>query len=180
MLVEYQQHILIYYIFHNLYYKYFEYPKKYYSNGIENCKLVNAYLLSNFNYTFCGIILLLFPLKSKYYQNFYPYFLCIQGPLSYFSNSLYIDKIHWSHKYYKTLSKYNTIIGLYQTRYYYMTFFQYYVIAIIILLQRLDAFYLRKRIFEVYIILHNMWNSLLPLITIYTIYKDKTQLLIDY
>ena len=180
MLLEYQQHLLFYYIFHNLYYKYFEYPKKYYSNGIEQCKLVNAYSLSNFNYTLCGLILLFFPLKSNYYQNFYPYFLCIQGPLSYVSNSVYIDTLHWSHKYDNTFSKYNTIIALYQTKYYHISYFQYYVIAVLILLQQLDAFYLRKRVFEMYIILHNMWISIIPLLTIYTIYKDKTQLLIGY
>jgi len=180
LLLEYQQQLIFYYILHSIYYDFFEFPRKYSIKGIEKCKEVNVYSISSFNYTICGLFLMRYPLKSMYFQNFYPYFLCIQGILCYMSESLYIDNKHWSHSYYETFSKYNILVALYQTQYYYLHLWQYYIILIGLFTQQLSFFYLRNKKVKSYMMLQIMWRSIIPIITYHTIYRDSNQLLIGY
>ena len=74
LLLEYQQQLIFYYILHSIYYEFFEFPRKYSIKGIEKCKEMNVYSISSFNYTICGLFLMRYPLKSMYFQNFYPLF----------------------------------------------------------------------------------------------------------
>ena len=180
LLLEYQQQLILYYILHNIYYQYFEFPKKNFISGIKKCKELNCYSLSSFNYTLCGLFLMRYPLKNIYFQSFYPYFLCIQGILCYTSESVYIHKIHWSHSYNETVSKYNTLLALYQGQYYYLTLWQCYIFFIGFTANHLALFYMRNKHVNPYMKLQIIWRFTIPLLIFYTIYSDNTQLLIAY
>lgn len=180
LLLEYQQQLILYYILHSIYYQYFEFPKKHFISNIKKCKELNCYSLSSFNYTLCGLFLMRYPLKNIYFQSFYPYFLCIQGILCYISESVYIDKIHWSHSYYETFSKYNILLALYEAQYYYLNMWQYYIFIIGFMCHRLALFYIRNKHVNPYIKLQIVWRFTITTLIYYTIYKDKSQLLIGY
>jgi len=66
--------------------------------NIEYCKKINLYSLSSFSYSLVGFLLLKFPLHIHYYDAFYSYFLIVQGIISYLSDSVYIDQVHWTHR----------------------------------------------------------------------------------
>ena len=156
LLLEYQQQLILYYILHNIYYQYFEFPKKHFISGIKKCKELNCYSLSSFNYTLCGLFLMRYPLKNIYFQSFYP------------------------HSYYETVSKYNTLLALYQGQYYYLTLWQYYIFFIGFTANHLALFYMRNKHVNPYMKLQIIWRFTIPLLIFYTIYSDNTQLLIAY
>jgi len=180
LLLEYQQQLILYYILHSIYYTYFEFPKKHFILGIKKCKEHNCYSLSSFNTTICGLFLMYYPLKSIYFQRFYPYFLCVHGFLCYMSESVYIDKIHWCHSYNESFSKYIIILSLYQVQYYYLYLWQYYVMFIGLGTRQLAMFYIRNRHIVPYMILQIMWRFTIPLLTYYTICGDNAQRLVEY
>ena len=84
----------IYLSFHHFFYRLF--PTRYkhksfftdtYKNRYAVCKKNVMYSLSSFNITMAGLLLFKYKINSLYFQSFYPHFLCIQGIVSYLSDS---------------------------------------------------------------------------------------------
>ena len=74
--------------------------------------ILNMYKLSCFNYTIVGLFLLKYPLRTPYFQVFFPHNMILQGIISYLSDVVYFDACHWSHQLDVTFATYNTIIGI--------------------------------------------------------------------
>tara|TARA_B100000401_G_C52616929_1_gene629454 strand:- start:354 stop:836 length:483 start_codon:yes stop_codon:yes gene_type:complete len=145
------QNLFIYILFHNVLDNINYFPKNNIQEtyktlkNIDYCKKINIYSLSSFNYTFMGLYLLINPLKIKVFNYFYPFNLCVQGFISFLSDSVYIDKDHWSHNYDVSFALYNTIIALYLFTKYKITFTKMIILIWGLSVQKLASYYLKKK-----------------------------------
>ena len=80
---------------------------KHNSEDLKHFKNINLYSLSSFSYTFLGLFALKYKLNNYYFDSYMPYFVMIQGPISYISDSIYVDKYHWIHDLDISLASYN-------------------------------------------------------------------------
>ena len=146
-----------------------------YFKDIEYCKKINIYSLSSFNYIFIGLYLIKNPLKLKVFNYFYPINLFIQSIFSFLSDSVYIDKKHWSHNCDISFALYNTIIGLYLFTKYKKNKSKIIILLFGLLVQKIDVYYLQycKNV-KKYCFYHTLWHYIIPVLAIYTLRTHKT------
>ena len=166
----------IYLSFHHFFYRVF--PTRYkhkslftetYKQRFAVCKKNIIYSLSSFNITIAGLLLFKYKINSSYFQSFYPHFLCIQGIVSYLSDSKYIDIYHWSHHYDITFAQYNYFLMWYIA-------FKHYKLNKIMKIGLLSTFackqlssYYSKKNINLYMFYHTLWHTVAPGLSIYVL-----------
>jgi len=169
-------HSILYIILHKCYI--YSYKNKYenekYSQikNINYCKKINIYSLSCFSYSIVGFFMLKYKTKFDYFNSFYPYFLILQGIISYMSDSKYIDNVHWSHNIDKTFAPYNLFICILIAQYYKINKIKWLLIFIGILSLKLGKISFYNNKIYLYCFFHTLWHTIIPIISIYTIIKN--------
>ena len=140
--------------------------------NIQYCKNINAYSLSPFMYTLTGLCILKYKTKFKYYDKFYPIFLILQGFISFISDSKYIDEIHWSHPFDKTLATYNLFICIIIASKYKINNIRWLLIFSGILSFKLGTLSFNYNKVYQYCFFHFLWHTIIPITSIFTIIEN--------
>ena len=166
------QQFLLLFLF-SKFYKNYQYKIDPDDKKYEICRKINIFSLSSFTYSLIGIYFLYKPLKEPYFQEFYPYFLILQGILSFLSDSVYDNKEHISHKLDVIFASYNTILA------FIIAIFIYKVSPIYLFLLFFAVFFLKiggicrkKSAINLYMICHILWHCLIPFTGFYVIHHD--------
>lgn len=131
--------------------------------------LYKCYAFSSFHYTIVGVTFLCFPLRSDYYQSFYPYFLCVQGLFSYLSDVVYLERIrHWSQYLDRTFACYNMIVALFVIHHCFENSkYELAVVTLGIAVKKIDDYCFSHQHIRAYMVFHILWHSILPVFGIY-------------
>ena len=119
---------------------------------------------------------MVYPIGIKYYDSFYPYFLLNQGIVSYLSDSLYIDRNHWSHYYDRTFAMYNSISLLLILKKFKLTKLNYIMLILGILVKKIDEYYSKKNDIKMYCKFHTLWHTIIPIVAPYIIRNNPRQI----
>ena len=129
---------------------------------------LSLYSLSSFNYTLIGLLMLKYNI-SYYSQHFFPYFLILQGFISYFSDVLYTNN-----KYIYLLdcsfATYNLFLSCFI---FHFTKSDLLILFLSILFFKLGHFFYFKHKYHLYQLFHTLWHFLLPIAAINKLTKNK-------
>lgn len=91
------------------------------------------------------------------------------GIISYLSDSLYIDKTHWSHPLDRSFATYNLFICILIGRKLKISKFKWFLVFCSIISLKIDHYYLNTNKVYEYCFFHVIWHTIIPLISIITI-----------
>ena len=161
----------LYYIPFSLLYSAMNPPKECY------CKLLTygapilyfIYSLSSFHYTVIGIYLHMYPaILLEYYRPFMPFFLMLQGGISFLNDVYYYDKhIHWSSFLDRSFASYIFIQFIYQAFYIRWSQLEICVIFMGVTAKAGSSYYGSANDGYRYMVYHILWHTILPVLGIY-------------
>lgn len=166
------QQLLLLFLFSN-FFRNFQYiidpdDKKY-----EICRKINIFSLSSFTFSLIGIYFLYKPLKEPYFQDFYPYFLILQGIISFLSDSVYDNKEHICHKLDIIFASYNTILAFFIAVFVYEMPSKYlFFFCLAVLFLQLGRICRKKSAINLFMVCHILWHCLIPFTAFYVIHYD--------
>lgn len=167
------QHLILYFFFHFIFIKLKFTQVKLPTYKINIYKKIDClYSILCLNYTFLGLFMLKYKLKSNYYQSFYPYFLLLQGIISLLSDSIFLHKEHFSHSIDKSLAIYNSIISIILSFTYNLQKKYYFIIIFGFLSRNIGTYFLYKNNIKNYLLFHSIWHTINPFLGMYIIKKD--------
>ena len=119
-----------------------------------------------------GLILYKYNIKNKFFRCYYPPFLCLQGIISYLSDSLFIRKPHWSHSIDKSFAAYNSISGAILSTYYNLNSIEQFIFFLGFIIKPIDTYYWQNNNIKMYTFTHILWHSILPGLSAYVVYTN--------
>jgi len=140
--------------------------------NIDYCKQINLYSMSSFSYSLVGIVILKYKTPFKHFDSFYPYFLIVQGIISYLSDSNHIDQQHWSHSLDISFASYNLLICLIICKNYKISKIKWLLICFGILSLKIGGMFVSNDKVYIYCFFHILWHTIIPIISIYTIIEN--------
>ena len=149
---------IIFFIIFYFVYKYFNKSK--FKNIEHKINKISLYSLSSFSYTLTGLIMLKLKLKNKYYQNFFPYFMIIQGFISYSADVIYFNKYNIIHDIDKAFATYNFILCCFIYKLKKEDFI--FLLLSIYCFKKGNYYFLNKN-YKKYKLYHILWHFILPL-----------------
>ncbi len=138
----------------------------------KNKNLYLLYSVSSFFYTVLGLFMLKYPIKFKYFQNFYPYFMIIQGFISYISDVIYADKTSIFHNIDRGFATYNTIICIILAFKYKLSY-EFITIILTITAHFVGNYFINKKKIQLRMLTHFFWHLLMPLQTMIVLYRHQ-------
>ena len=139
----------------------------------EICRKINIFSLSSFTYSFIGVYLLYKPLKEPYFQDFYPYFLILQGIISFLSDSVYDNKEHFSHKCDIVFASYNTMMAFIIAVFVYEVPLPYlFLLCLALFFLKIGRICRKNSAINGFMTCHILWHCLIPLTAFYVIHYD--------
>ena len=177
---------LLFLLFHNIYINTPYFPRineidylKHKPNDLKHFKNINCYSLSSFNYTILGLFLIKYNSGLFYIDQFLPYFIIMQGPISFISDSTYVDKYHWIHDLDISLASYNSTlsIGVFFYTYNIWKLSNIYYIILILgkICHLMSRYSFEKKKYKHYEIFHILWHIIVPYNSMLMFYKINMQ-----
>ncbi len=173
---------LLFLLFHNIYINIPYFPRineidylKHNPTDLKHLKNINCYSLSSFNYTILGLFLIKYNSGIFYIDQFLPYFIIIQGPISFISDSTYVDKYHWNHDLDISLASYNSTFSFGVFLYTYSTWKLSNIYYIILFLGKIfhlmSRYSFENKKYKHYEQYHTLWHLIIPYNSMLMLYK---------